>query len=208
MQPALPSSARRGEPDWRPVARFTTRQLPQLTRRWLLDDGSLTARLLERYDGDLQVRRRFQGWCRPRPSECRLLDVSRRQLALVREVELVGAGHPVVFARSVFPLETLQGSLGHLRWLQNRSLGSILFSNPRVQRSEFELAVICGDHDYIPADLAQQQPAWGRRSRFTLQDHPLLVSEVFLHSFSPWPTAAPVHRSQRGRVRRGGESTR
>ncbi len=206
LDPAAPSSTGPGEPEWRLVPRFTSHQLPHDTRRWLLDDSSLTARLLERYKGDLVVKRRFQGWRRPRPTECRLLDISLREVALVREVELIGGGHPVVFARSIFPLATLRGSLGHLRWLQNRSLGSILFGDPRVQRSEFEVAAVTPEHRYIPDNLAQPDAAWGRRSRFTLQAHPLLVSEVFLQAFTPWSATTPVHRSQRGRVRRGGEA--
>ena len=42
--------------------------------------------------------------------------------------------------------------------------------------------------------------AWGRRSRFTIGDKSLMVSEVFLQDFSPWPDTLPVHRSQRGKV--------
>jgi chorismate--pyruvate lyase len=107
---------------------------------------------------------------------------------------------PVVFARSVFPLASLTGDLRHLRYLQGKSLGTILFSRPGMHRSPFELAQLAGDDDYLPAELRQASPAWGRRSRFQLGGRALMVSEVFLQGFTPWPAALAVHRAQRGKV--------
>ena len=52
----------------------------------------------------------------------------------------------------------------------------------------------------LPPTLQQSGDAWARRSRFTIENKALLVSEVFLDKFSPWPRALPVHRSQRGTV--------
>jgi len=146
------------------------------------------------------VERLHQGWQRPLLSESRLLRVPPRQRALVREVVLMLADRNVVFARSVFPLASLGGELAHLRYLHNKSLGAILFGNPGMRRSPFELARIPGDSDYLPEALHQPAPAWGRRSRFVISGHSLMVSEVFLQDFTPWPTAIPVHRAQRGKV--------
>jgi len=196
-----PSPRRIGrEPRWRPARQYTAAELPVGYRPWLLDDGSLTARLAGSGQGGFRVQRLFQGWSVPLLSESRLLEVSRRQMALVREVALTLAGNPVVFARSVFPVTSLDGNLRHLRYLQNRSLGTILFSHPGMHRSPFELIRLAGDSDYLPADLHQSTPAWGRRSRFVIGGRSLLVSEVFLAGFSPWPAALPVHRTQRGKV--------
>ena len=69
-----------------------------------------------------------------------------------------------------------------------------------MHRSPFELARVPGNSDYLPPALHQDAPAWGRRSRFDITGKALLVSEVFLEGFSPWPALLPVHRSQRGRV--------
>ena len=136
----------------------------------------------------------------PLPSEQRLLDIAPRQQALVREVVLTLDHQPVVFARSVFPHASLTGPLTHLRRLQNRSLGEILFRNPRMQRSPFELSLIPGNSAYLHPELRQALAAWGRRSRFDISGRALMVSEVFLRQFTPWISALPVHRTQRGKV--------
>ena len=188
------------EPAWRPVTRYTAAQLPTATRRWLLDDGSLTERLIHAGQGEFQVERLQQDFAVPFPSEQRLLELPARQIALVREVVLRLGGRPVVFARSVFPMASLEGELRHLRQLQNRSLGAILFSHPAMRRTPFELALIDGSSSYLPEAMQQPEPAWGRRSCFDLGGKRLMVSEVFLQEFRPWPDILSVHRTQRGRV--------
>jgi chorismate lyase len=197
-----PSSTRRirPEPNWRPIRHYTTAQLPPACRPWLLDDSSLTVRLVESGQGEFRVQRLYQGWQLPLPSERRLLEVPPKQRALVREVALMLADRTVVFARSVFPITSLTGDLAHLRYLQNKSLGAILFSNPGMRRGAFELACLPGESPYLPAELRQPGPAWGRRSRFRVNGKSLLVSEVFLQAFTPWPSTLAVHRSQRGKV--------
>lgn len=188
------------EPRWRPCAHFTSAELPPAHRSWLLDDGSLTERLIEMRRGTFRVQRLFQGWQVPLHSERRLLAIPPRQQALVREVALLLDDTTQVFARSVFPISSLTGSLNHLRRLQNKSLGALLFKNPGMRRSPFELACIAGDSDYLPRGLHQAEPAWARRSRFEISGKGLLVSEVFLQPFRPWSAVLPVHRTQRGKV--------
>ncbi len=182
--------------------------LPASTRFWLIDDSSLTARLQSLGRGQFSVHRLSQNWLIPLRSEQRLLGMHLRHTALVREVVLCLGDHPVVFARSVFPLASLAGRLGHLRRLQNRSLGAILFQHPGMHRCPFELARIAGDSDYLPRALHQTNAAWGRRSRFDIGGKALMVSEVFLRAFQPWSPVLPVHRSQRGRVSAAIERTR
>jgi chorismate--pyruvate lyase len=150
--------------------------------------------------GRFEVQRLRQDWQAPSPSERRLLDLGPRQIALVREALLLLAGQPVVFARSVFPYASLTGSLAHLRRLQNRSLGAILFRHPGIHRSPFELARIDGRSDYLPQAQRQDAPAWGRRCRFETGGRGLLVTEVFLENFIPWSSLLPVHRTRRGPV--------
>jgi len=198
--PAHGRRPQRREPVWRDARKFTATGLPAACRYWLLDDGSLTAHLIGLGRGPFAVRRLRQGWEVPLPSERRLLDLPQRQLAIVREVALQLGGETVVFARSVLPVSSLHGRLAHLRRLQNRPLGAILFGEPGMHRSPFELALLPGHSDYLPPELHQREPAWARRSRFVLQGHSLLVSEVFLHNFAPWPARLPFHRSQRGKV--------
>lgn len=197
-----PDATRRihNEPRWRSACQYTRSELSAASRTWLLDDGSLTVRLIKLGHGKFRVQRLYQGWQLPLLSECKLLGVSPRQRALVREVGLVLADKTVVFARSVFPVASLAGDLAHLRYLQNKSLGAILFKHPGMHRSPFELARIGGDSDFLPAALQQGTSVWGRRSRFVIGGRNLMVSEVFLESFTPWGSTLPVHRAQRGKV--------
>jgi chorismate--pyruvate lyase len=188
------------EPHWRPATRYTATELAPKLRTWLIDNGSLTERLMSCRRGDFSVQRLYQGWEVPLPSERALLGLPQRQLALVREVALRLGADAVVFARSVFPFSSLTGELAHLRRLENKSLGAILFKHPGMRRRPFELAFMAGDCGYLPPVLHQPTPAWGRRSRFDIAGKPLLVSEVFLESFSPWRTRLPLHRSQRGKT--------
>jgi chorismate lyase len=201
LAPRLQSRRRiADEPRWQPVGHFTSTTLPPGLRSWLTDDGSLTARLMNSGRGEFSVRRLYQGWDVPLPSERVLLELPARQLALVREVALLLGSDAVVFARSVFPISSLSGSLAHLRRLQNRSLGAILFKHPGMRRHPFELALMAGNTDYLPENLKQSDPAWGRRSRFEIAGKRLMVSEVFLQAFTPWPDSLHVHRTQRGKV--------
>ena len=198
-----PHGARRpisSEPRWQPCERFTSGDLSAGERNWLLDDGSLTGRLMDLNLGEFSVLRLYQGWQVPLPSERRLLDIPCRQQAMIREVALRLGGKAVVFARSVLPVSSLTGRLAHLRRLQNTPLGAILFSHPGMHRSPFELARISGDSCYLPPHLHQPAPARGRRSRLEIDGKGILVSEVFLERFTPWPAILPVHRSQRGKV--------
>jgi chorismate--pyruvate lyase len=117
-----------------------------------------------------------------------MLGLSTRQSALVREVALLCEDKPWVFARSVIPATTLRGPLRQLRHLKNESLGALIFRNPNLGRSPFELAVLPVNSLYIDASLRQNSTAWARRSRFEVQGKQLLVSEVFLDAFRPWST--------------------
>jgi chorismate--pyruvate lyase len=180
---------------WRPVAAWPKRRL-QPVRHWLLDTDSLTQRL-QLHGAHFSVQRRSQSWQRPAFSERETLELPPQQAALIREVVLLCDGEPVVFARSVFPSTTLVGELRWLRHLQNRSLGSILFNSPGLQRSPFEVARLPGDSPLLPTDLHQRAPLWGRRSVFLLGGRPLLVGELFLEAFRPWCDRPSLQRSQR-----------
>jgi len=189
-----------GHPRWTKVKRLWNADLAPSARLWLLDESSLTERLTSMAGGQFQVKRLSQRWQYPQPNEARLLQLPPRQQALIRETELLCAGQVMVFARSVFPYQSLAGSLGHLRKLQHQSLGALLFKHATMQRTAFEVAKIAGNSPYLPTHLQQHQTAWARRSRFIIEHKSLLVSEVFLHSFSPWLTQRSPQRSARGKI--------
>lgn len=176
-------SSRRPPLQWRPWRHFRTGELPPALRPWLLDPGSLTRHLTLEAGGAFRVQRLRQQWSRPQLSEQRSLGLRSGEWALIREVVLWGGDQPWVFARSVLPVSSLQGDLYRLRRLQERSLGTLLFSQPNLQRTPFELTRV--DGRWLPPPLAAPGTLWGRRSRFELGGRRLIVGEIFLHSFTP-----------------------
>ncbi|MEM9757703.1 MAG: chorismate lyase [Pseudomonadota bacterium] len=185
-------------PRWKPEERFPGPLLGPV-RRWLLDDGSLTQHLINT-GRRFSVERWKQHWTRPTLDEQRFLSMQQRERAMVREVVLRLDETPVVYARSVFPAQSLEGPLLHLRRLANQSLGAFLFARPDMRRSPFELALIPGANPYLPGALRQKSAAWARRSCFVVAGKRLLVSEVFLEGFQGWQAVMPLHRSRRGRI--------
>lgn len=170
-------------PIWLTPAQIPTQLRPQpAVWRRLLDTGSLTATLIALSGGEFRVEVLRQTLASPSLPEQRCLGMGLRQLALVREVVLYGNNEPWVFARSVLPLTSLTGPLRHLRKQGNRPLGAFLFSQPHLRRGAIALARINRHHAYLAAGLAGTEAAWGRRSVFSLNHKPLLVSEVFLDS--------------------------
>jgi len=171
------------EPNWRPASRCQRLKPPAL-KPWLLDQGSLTAKLLHASAGDLRVRLLAQGFARPRRTERLALGMAGGHYALVREVVLQGRGQNWVFARSLIPATSLTGRLRQLRWLRERPLGGFLFAQPDLKRGVMELSDIGPEHRYLPPGLKVEGRLWGRRSVFWLEAKPLLVSETFLPDFA------------------------
>lgn len=168
---------------WQPLPRHTRRPCKPM-QDWLIDRGSLTARLIAKSEGKFRVEVVRQIIGVPRLDERQALGMKRPALALIREVILCGRGEPWVFARSLLPLASLTGKLRHLRKQGNRPLGAFLFRQPHLARSAIAVAQISRDHGYVPRNLIGDQLLWGRRSVFYLQQKPLLVSEVFLPAFA------------------------
>lgn len=175
-------------PDGRSAWRDSRQWLfPPGVRRWLLDDGSLTERLTRASDNRFAVQLHSLHWQVPTASEARALALPARRRALIREVVLTCAGEPWVFARTVIPTTTLRGANRRLRFLGTRSLGAWLFREPSLVRGSFEIARLGPNGSVVPASLQEGQTLWGRRSRFEVNGYPLLVAEIFLPLFRPWP---------------------
>lgn len=147
-----------------------------------MDQGSLTQRLIKASRGQFQVRKLTQDWQRPTCSEAQCLGLKPRQLAMVREVELLCHEKPWVYARSIFPQSTLTGRLRSLKKLDSRPLGALLFNDPTMKRTHFEIAALNNPklEDYF--SNSSSAFAWGRRSLFFLDEKPILVAEIFLPS--------------------------
>ena len=150
---------------------------------WLTDRGSLTARLMARCRA-FSVQALRQQPARANLDEAGLLRLPHRQLALVREVALVCDGVPAVFAHSVIDSHHLRTTWRFVAKLGNRPLGAVLFANPRIRRQPLHYHQLDWRHPLYrqAARHLPKLPAtlWARRSLFTLNAAPLLVTEVFL----------------------------
>jgi len=152
-------------------------------RHWLTDRGSLTRRLQQACP-DFRVVRLKQSLGRPNRDECNPLSLIPGRIAMIREVLLLNSETPLVFAHSVIPLDGLVGPWAGLAGLGNRPLGAALFTNPRIQRQVLEYQHLDRRHS-LYRDAARHiasppSTLWARRSLFALQNHPILVTEVFL----------------------------
>ena len=152
-------------------------------RWWLLHRDSLT-RLIQQRCSQFSVDPVFQSLAPACNDELNIMNLRRDELALVREVYLYCGDTPVVFAHSVVARKHLQGAWRGLSRLGNRSLGTMLFSNPLIHRAEFGYKQLNSYHPLFKraCQRLRAPPAhlWARRSRFTSEEQPILVTEVFL----------------------------
>ena len=174
------------EPPWLSVDNFNDKNLLQSVSDWLLDEASLTDRLINFYKEVFSVKLLNESWTRPLESEIGLLENSGNEKVLIRKVILCLDKRPVVFARSIIPKFAIEGPLSHLQNLGDKSLGAILFDTPGIFRSSFEIALISGNSPYLPQQFFQTNPVWGRRSCFSISSNKIIVSEIFLNTFEPW----------------------
>jgi chorismate--pyruvate lyase len=165
-------------------SRFLTDCPPPAMVDWLLAPGSFIQRLKQHGVLLPRVQVLSQQWQTLCFDERKRLAVAPRQVALVRDVLIGTDKEQLMFARTIFPAKTLTGNEKRLAHLKSRSLGSVLFKNPRVLRSEFELACITPEMDWYQ-DISQvvklaDEDLWARRSQFFLHQKALLLTEVFL----------------------------
>jgi len=157
---------------------------PEKSREWLLHQGSFMERLKQHGIQHSEIIVLKHTWEHPLPSEQKILTIKTHEEALVREVLIKSAVGNWMFARTIFPKETLTETERQFIHLENNSLGSILFNYPDLQRSEFEMACL-QQHDTWHQKIAQlvaiqDKKLWARRSVFTIRNKAILLSEVFL----------------------------
>ena len=170
----------------------TAKNSPRI-RPWLIDRGSLTA-LLQML-GPFSVILLRQHVAKPTRDEAQALGLKHTQQVWIREVRLLCAKRPVVFAHTVLPRRP-RGPL--IRWLArlgNRSLGALLFSHPRFVRGELMARPLDRRHAlFRPAvkalGLCAAPPPilWARRSRFSFGAQSLLVTEIFSPEIGEFPS--------------------
>ena len=144
---------------------------------WLDEQGSLTRRLTELSAGRFAVEPLAEGWQVLRDDECAALGVVAGSEGWVREVYLLGAGQPWVFARSVAARSALEAQPFALDRLGSTSLGHLLFRDPAFSRQPIEA---CRYPAALLPAAVRAAGLWGRRSLFCRGALGVLVAEVFL----------------------------
>ncbi len=172
--------------DWQPAHGGILVQMPENLGPWLIDNGSLTRKLVALSKDQFEVQVLRQEVATPGAAEANALKMTQQTPVMIREVVLKGRGRPWIFARSILPMTTMTGRLAGLRTLSNQPLGELLFQDPSMTREPLEAACLPARILSVPAALAAgDEPLWARRSVFFLDQKPLLVSEVFLSEFKP-----------------------
>lgn len=141
-------------------------------RYWLRVEGSFTRALQKQCTRSFHVEVRQEGFGPPSLEESRRLGIPLRQHAWIREVRLCGDGEPWVLARTVIPLNCLEGEGRRLLHLGNKPLGAYLFTSPHWERGPLETG-LCNP-------VTAGQPELARRSLFSGHHSSLLVGEYFL----------------------------
>lgn len=141
-------------------------------RYWLQVEGSFTRALQKQCMHSFHVEVRQEGFGPPSREEARRLGLPPRQQAWIREVRLCGDNEPWVLARTVIPLNCLEGEGRRLLHLGNKPLGAYLFTSPFWERGPLETG-LCNR-------VSPGQPELARRSLFSGHNSSLLVGEYLL----------------------------
>ena len=142
---------------------------------WLNADGSLTAMLEAKSGQPLRVERCFEGYrlltlAQKKQLGISVLQYNRPVMAWVREAKLyVNSEMPWVWAQSIFPLNSLQGSAKRLQQLKGTPIGYVLFKRRQnLPNQRF---------------ISYSDKGWQRQTCYDWYGRTLLISETFLPNF-------------------------
>jgi chorismate--pyruvate lyase len=162
-------------------------------RNWLQETGSLTKRLIGICHAaePFSVQPVATETMRPLPDEAPVIGVLPTLHCARRDVLLRRGETTLVFAHTTTAREHLRGEWRFMAGLGARSLGSVLFADPLIERGKLHFNQIDKRHPlyHLAAPhLAVAQCAtmpvphklWARRASFCRNGAILLVTEVFL----------------------------
>ena len=152
---------------WAPASQWSPPPEAQAWATWLLEPGSLTQRLRQHLP-PVQVRPVFEGLQAAHPMENTALGLAPAPgaSAWVREVQLLGAGQPRLWARTVIPHWSAHNPWAQVQTLGQQPLGELLFVWPDIVRG--------------PLHVAHTPMGWARYCIYHRHQAPLLLAEVFL----------------------------
>ena len=153
--------------------------VPSDLSSWLFDDSSLTARMIALCGEKFNVRLISQQWKKIEHEDASAMALKNTHSALVRQVLLCNGEQPLVYAKTIIPATTIQGSQRRYANMGSRPLGAMLFSDRTMQREEVQVAQLPLQHKAY-SYTAIDEVMWGRRSVFRVAGKPILVGEYFL----------------------------
>ena len=151
---------------WMPGTKFLKVENNEILS-WLNEPGSITSRIKSFSDFKLKLLRDGPGEVDASEDD---LIISNYKENNIREVRLYSNEEPLIYAKSIIPLETIRLGLGILGNLKENPLGDILFSNPEIKKecmlfSKFE---------------SNKKIFYGRKGIYTVKGFPFSVCEIFL----------------------------
>lgn len=172
------------KPRWHTKLAVLTEVLSNERRDLLFDDGSLTRRLVKLTKGHFKVQKLSQTTRCATLVQARQLNIREKQQLQIREVLLQGHGKNLVYAITLIPQTSLEGSWRYLNYLGSRSLGAYLFKQNNLKRLPIEIAYIKPHHllfQHVKPYVNQSTAGlWARRSLFNQNKKSLMVMEFFL----------------------------
>ena len=159
---------------------------PARMHDWLTTPGSLTARLVA-HSGRFRVHKLHQNSALCLADEARAIGLPRPERVWEREVLLECDGRPVVFGHTVVPRRCTASDWPLFSALGERSLGTTLFYDPKVERGQLEFARLRAGHPLVERVRAaagglEETVYYARRCVYRRRQGLLLVTEVFLPS--------------------------
>jgi len=164
-----------------------TPSLLPLQKQWLTRPGALTQAL--RALGPLNLRVLAEYPEGVKKEEAALMGCRARSPVWIREIAMDIKGVDCVVARSITPLAASHSTWQGMRRLRSRPLADILYGDPAIIRSDFEVArlnryaSIYRTVQEMSEKTVRPSELLARRSIFWRQGEPLLVAECFLPAF-------------------------
>lgn len=168
------------QPHWVPAGLVGRLKGSQSLNSWLLDPGSLTAKIRLSCP-EMEVNILSETYEKPLVSEIQQLQIPRSQKAWVRCVFLKCNGHPIVYARTVIPNWEPGNPWYALKHLGNRPLGEVLFQLPGLKRTPFLVTQTDAvNWPHFKLSTSEQIKTFARKSTFIQDKYPLLLTEAFI----------------------------
>ena len=134
---------------------------------WLNEAGSITSRIKSFSNFKLKL-------LKDGPGEVDIIEddliISNYEENNIREVILLSNEEPLIYAKSIIPLETIKLGLNILGNLKENPLGDILFSNPEIKKK----------HMLFAKFESNKKIFYGRKGIYTVKGYPFSVCEIFL----------------------------